>query len=78
MNWAECSTIIIGKPRESPLFQGQPSFLALQAGEDGREFVAALERQTNLFDGCDLQIGLGLVVMAHTGQRPRMLQVQTP
>src|SRR5580704_14685800 len=31
MNSAECSTIIIGKPRESPLFQGQPSFLVVRA-----------------------------------------------
>src|ERR1022692_2722844 len=37
-NWAECSTIIIGKPRESPLFQGQPSFLALQ-GVQKRDFI---------------------------------------
>jgi hypothetical protein len=43
-----------------------------------RQLVAALERQTNLFDGRDLQIGLGWVVMAHGGRQPRMLQVQTP
>jgi hypothetical protein len=49
----------------------------LEAGEDGREFVAALERQTNLFDGRQLQIGLGLVGMAHDGKQPRMLQGKT-
>ena len=49
----------------------------LQTGQDGRQLVAALERQPNLFDGGDLQIGLGLEMMAHGGEQPRMLQVQT-
>jgi hypothetical protein len=31
----------------------------LEAGEEGRERVAALERQANLLDGRDLDIGLG-------------------
>jgi hypothetical protein len=50
----------------------------LQTGEDGREFVAAFERQANLFDGGDLQIGLGLKSVAHGGEQRRMLQAQTP
>ena len=37
----------------------------LEAGEDGREFVAAAERQANLFDGRGLELGLLLEVMAH-------------
>ena len=49
----------------------------LQAREDGRQFVAALERQTNLFDGRDLKIGLVLEVVAHGVEQWRMLQVQT-
>ena len=49
----------------------------LQASQHGRQFVPALERQTNLFDGRDLEIGLGLEMMAHGGDRLRMLQVQT-
>jgi hypothetical protein len=49
----------------------------LEAGKDGREFVAALERQPNLFDRRDLEIGLGLEVLAHDGIGARMLQVQT-
>jgi hypothetical protein len=39
----------------------------LQAGEDRGQLVAALERQLNLFDGDDLQIGLGWEVMASGG-----------
>jgi hypothetical protein len=39
----------------------------LQTGKDGRQFVAAPEWQANLFDGCDLEIGLGLERMAHGG-----------
>jgi hypothetical protein len=50
----------------------------LQTGQDGRQLIAALERQPNLFDGRDLQIRLGLEGMAHSGERRRMLQVQTP
>jgi hypothetical protein len=37
---------------------------------DRRQLVAALERQTNLFDGRELQIGLGLKVVAHGGKQP--------
>jgi hypothetical protein len=37
----------------------------LQTGQEGRQLIAALERQTNLFDGGDLQIGLGLELMTH-------------
>jgi len=44
----------------------------LQAGEDGRQFVAALEWQANLFDGDDLEIGLSLEWVA----RGRMLRVE--
>jgi len=40
----------------------------LQAREVGWQFVAALERQANLFDGCDLQVGLELEVMTHGGE----------
>jgi hypothetical protein len=40
----------------------------LESGEDGWQLVAAFERQPNLFDGRDLQIGLGLVGMAHRGR----------
>jgi hypothetical protein len=32
----------------------------LQPRQDRRQFVAALERQANLFDGRDLEIGLSL------------------
>jgi hypothetical protein len=49
-----------------------------ETGEDGRQFVAALERQTNLFDGRELQLGLALEMMAHGGEQRRMLPVQTP
>jgi len=40
----------------------------LQAGQDRRQLVPALERETNLFDGCELQIGLGLESVAHDGE----------
>jgi hypothetical protein len=50
-----------------------PNFTA----KDIAQLVATLERQTNLFDGRELQIGLGLKVVAHGGEQPRMLQVQT-
>jgi alpha/beta superfamily hydrolase len=39
----------------------------LQAGEDRGQLVAALERQLNIFDGDDLQIGLGWEVVAPGG-----------
>ena len=41
----------------------------LETGEDGRQLVATLEWQTNLFDGRELQIGLALEMMAHGGER---------
>jgi hypothetical protein len=37
----------------------------LQAREDRRQLVPTPERQANLFDGDDLQVGLGLESMAH-------------
>jgi hypothetical protein len=37
----------------------------LETGEDGWQFVSTLERQANLFDGDDLQVGLGLESVAH-------------
>jgi len=37
----------------------------LESGEEGRQLIAAAQRQTNLFDGRDLEIRLGLVVVAH-------------
>jgi hypothetical protein len=37
----------------------------LQAGQDRRQFIAALERQTNLFDGHNLEVGLGMERVAH-------------
>ena len=40
----------------------------LQPGQDRRQLVAALERQANLFDGRDLEIGLGLEGVAHGGR----------
>ena len=40
----------------------------LEAGEERRQFVPALARQANLFDGRDLQFGLGLKVMAQGGE----------
>src|ERR1035441_2752707 len=49
----------------------------LQTGEDRGQFVAARERQANLFDGCDLEIGLGLKGVAQGVWRGRMLQLQT-
>ena len=49
----------------------------LEPRQNRRQFVATLERQTNLFDGRDLQIGLVLKIMAHGGLWSRMLQVQT-
>jgi hypothetical protein len=49
----------------------------LETREDGRQLVTTLERQTNLFEGRDLQIGLALEMMAHGGKRRRRLQVQT-
>jgi hypothetical protein len=39
----------------------------LQAGEDRGQLVAVLERQLNIFDGDDLQIGLGWEVVAPGG-----------
>ena len=49
----------------------------LQPGQDRRQLVPAPEGQANLFDGRDLEIGLGLIVVTHGGRRTRMLQVQT-
>ena len=46
----------------------------LQPREDRRQFVAALERQANLFDGGDVQIRLALEMMAHGLWQRRMLQ----
>ena len=55
----------------------------LQAGEDRRQLGAALERQTHLFDGRELESGLGLEVVAHGGEccrfrpwNPRKVQAQ--
>jgi hypothetical protein len=50
----------------------------LETREDGRQLVTTLERQTNLFEGRDLQIGLALEMMAQRGEKPRILQLQTP
>ena len=50
----------------------------LEARQDRRQLVPALERQANLFDGGDLEIGLGLEVVAHGEEQQRMLRVQTP
>src|ERR1035438_4158418 len=49
----------------------------LQASQDRGQFVSARERQANLFDGRDLEIGLGLKGVAHGGWLGRMLQLQT-
>jgi len=40
----------------------------LEPGEDGREFVATLEGETNLLDGGGLEIGLELKTMEHGGE----------
>src|ERR1039457_3020201 len=50
----------------------------LQTGQDRRQLVPAPEGQANLFDGRNLEIGLGLEGVAHGGERWRMLQSQTP
>src|ERR1035441_9782303 len=49
----------------------------LQTGQNRGQFVAARERQANLFDGRDLEIGLGLKSVAHGVWLGRMLQLQT-
>jgi len=49
----------------------------LQTGQNWGQFVAARERQANLFDGRDLEIGLGLKDVAHGVWLRRMLQLQT-
>ncbi len=41
----------------------------LEAGEDRRKFIATVERQANLLDGRELQIGPDLKTMAHRGER---------
>src|ERR1039458_5623382 len=50
----------------------------LQTGQDRRQLVPAPEGQANLFDGRDLEIGLGLEGVAHGRKQWRMLQGQTP
>src|ERR1035441_7105848 len=50
----------------------------LQTGQDRRQLVPAPQGQANLFDGRDLETGLGLEMVAHDGGRWRMLQGQTP
>ncbi len=57
----------------------------LQPGQQWRKFVATLERQTNLFDGRDLEIGLGSEMVAHGGEccgfrprNPRHHSITTP
>src|ERR1039457_5145110 len=49
----------------------------LQPGQDRRQLVPTAEGQANLFDGRDLEIGLGLIMVTHGGRGTRMLQVQT-
>jgi hypothetical protein len=49
----------------------------LQPGQNRRQLVPAPEGQTNLFDGRDLKIGLGLIGVAHGGKGTRMLQGET-
>ncbi len=37
----------------------------LQAGQEGRQLIAALERQEDLLNGNDLEVGLGMEASAH-------------
>src|ERR1035441_10143178 len=50
----------------------------LQTGQDRRQLVPAPEGQANLFDGRDLEIGLGLEGVAHGRKQWRMLHGHTP
>src|ERR1035441_2261127 len=49
----------------------------LQPGQNRRQLVSAPAGQANLFNGRNLEIGLGLIVVTHGGSGTRMLQVQT-
>ena len=66
-----------GEQGEHLGFEGGMCPEPLEAGQEGWELVAAVERQGNLFDGDGLEAGLGGKGVAHKGYRWRMLRGRT-